>query len=93
MGFLPLPLALLPPRAPLASLLLRVVGGSFDGQKEYLLAVDSLLYQRHGVEPCQALLVKVKEVGGDLKKIWSIYSLKKAEFNIWKLDPANERFF
>ena len=69
-GFLPLPLALLPPRAPSASLLLRVVGGSFDGQKEYLLAVDALLYQRHGVEPFQALLVKVKEVGGDAGAGW-----------------------
>ena len=61
-GFLPRLLALLPPWAPSASLLLYVVGGSFDCQKEYLLAVDVLLYQRHGVKP---FLVKAKEVGGD----------------------------
>ena len=56
-GFLPLPLDLLPPRAPPASILLHVVLGNLDGKKEYLLAVDALLYQRHGVEPFQALLV------------------------------------
>ena len=64
-GFLPLPLALLPPRAPSASLLPHVVGRSLNGKKKYLFSVDSLLHQRHGVEPYQALLVKVKEVGGD----------------------------
>ena len=70
-GFLPLPLALLPPRAPSASLFLHhVVRRSFDGQKEDLLSVDALLNQRHGVEPYQALLVKVKEVGGDAGAGW-----------------------
>ena len=56
-SFLSLPLDLLPPWANSASpfLLLHVVRGNLDGQKEYLLAVDALLYQRHGIEPFQAL--------------------------------------
>ena len=44
---------------------LNVVRGNLDGKKEDLLSVDALLNQRHGVEPYQVLLVKVKEVGGD----------------------------
>ena len=65
-SFLPLPHVLLPPWAPSASLfLLHDVRRNLDGQKECLFSVDALLYQRHGLEPFQTLLVKVKEVGGD----------------------------
>ena len=41
------------------ALLLHVVRGDLDGQ-------EKLLYQRHGVKPFQALLMKIKLVGGDV---------------------------